>query len=398
MVFGSRSERAGRLGSALAGCYGALNIKARLLLLVGTLFAPCCGLVLYAIGSTENTADASIRRGLLYSVQAVSAAVDAELRRHAGVAEMLARSPAVLQDDLSAFAAEVQRASVATGDNWVLVADLDGRVLMNTAAKPGRDLGSRSIEGWESQTRAIRTGTPSVSDIFVGPTSHEWIATVDVPILKDGRPFRCLAISMRAVNFTRLLAQQQVPSDWLVGIIDTSGRYVSRIPRNATQTGQFASEGWRATVNVPGISEFTSIEGDKVINANAHPTLSRWTVGVGIKESAFAGEIAATIRTTAVAAIAISALALLLAAGIAASIARPLREIGSGEGAQPAGRISDPPEIRALRFRLVEAELVRRRSERANSDNIALLAQARDMWLSTAEQLKLAAKYGGLGT
>ncbi|MGJ5207151.1 sensor histidine kinase [Bradyrhizobium sp. HKCCYLR20261] len=379
-------------------CYGALTIKGRLLLLAGILFLPCVGLIAYVIASMQQSADGSIRRGLSYAAQTISGAVDAELRRYIALAEVLAKSPDLAAADLTDFEAEARRVGLVTGDGWIIVSDASGRLLLNTLAPPGKPLGERTPEGRRSQERAFATGRPSISDLFTGPNSGEWVATVDVPVFRDGKPFRCLSIAMPAASYTRLLAQQQLPANWLVGIIDSQGRYVSRIPKNATSTGQPASAGWRAHARVEGIAEFPSIEGDSIINANAHPQLSDWTIGVGIKQGAFAEAVSSTVKTATIAATSICALALLLAAGIASSIARPLDSIARKRAIPGEAAPSDPPEVRALNARLAAAEKAQAESERIIQDNFRMLAKARDDASRTAEQLKLAAKYGRLGT
>ncbi|NPU12560.1 PAS domain-containing protein [Bradyrhizobium sp. 83012] len=391
----------GSLGGVLVTLqrsYGVLSIKGRLLLLAGILFLPCVGLIAYVIVSMAQSADASIRRGLSYAAQTISGAVDAELRRYIALAEVLAKSPDLAADDLGQFESEARRVGLVSGDAWIIVSDPSGRLLLNTLAAPGKPLGERTPQGQRSQDLAFKLGRPQVSDIFTGPNSGEWVATVDIPVFKDGMPFRCLSIAMPAANYTRLLAQQQLPADWLVGIMDGSGRYISRIPKNATSTGQPASAGWRASAKVAGIAEFPSIEGDRVINANAHPQLSDWTVGVGIKQGVFAQAISSTVQTATIAATTICALALLLAAGIGRSIARPLDSIAVKSSTPGAAAPSDPPEVRALNARLAAAARAQAESARIIQDNFRLLAKARDDSSRTAEQLKLAAKYGRLGT
>ncbi|MGC2775777.1 MAG: HWE histidine kinase domain-containing protein [Bradyrhizobium sp.] len=378
--------------------YGVLSIKRRLLLFAGILFLPCVGLIAYVIVSMAQSADASIRRGLLYAAQTISGAVDAELRRYVALADVLAKSPDLRADDLAPFEAEARRVGLVSGDGWIIVSDADGRLLLNTLAQPGRPLGERMAEGLRSQARAFESGRPSISDIFLGPNSGEWIATVDVPVFKDGKPFRCMSMAMPASNYTRLLAQQQLPADWLVGIIDGEGRYVSRIPKNATTTGQPASAGWRANAKATGVSEFPSIEGELVINANAHPQLSDWVVGVGIKQAALAQAISSTVKTATIAATTICALALLLAAAIGSSIARPLGSIAVKSSTPGESAPFDPPEVRALNARLAATEQAQAESARIIQENFELLARARDDSSRTAEQLKLAAKYGRLGT
>ena len=345
----------GRLLPMLQRSYGGMSIKGRLLLLAGILFLPCVGLIAYVIASLAQSADDSIRRGLSYAAQTISGAVDAELRRYIALAEVLAKSPELSAADLTDFEAEARRVGAVSGDGWIIVSDVDGHLLLNTVSAPGKPLGERTPEGRRSQDRAFRSGRPSISDIFTGPNSGAWVATVDIPVFKDGKPFRCLSIAMPESNYTRLLAQQQLPADWLVGIMDESGRYITRIPKNATSTGQLASAGWRAHASVDGIAEFTSIEGDRVINANAHPQLSGWTVGVGIKQGAFTQAISSTVKTATIAATTICGLALLLAAAIAASIARPLGSIAVRNSIPGEAAASDPPEVRALNARLAAA-------------------------------------------
>lgn len=388
----------GRLLPMLQRSYGGMSIKGRLLLLAGILFLTCVGLIAYVIASLAQSADDSIRRGLSYAAQTISGAVDAELRRYIALAEVLAKSPELSAADLTDFEAEARRVGAVSGDGWIIVSDVDGHLLLNTVSAPGKPLGERTPEGRRSQDRAFRSGRPSISDIFTGPNSGAWVATVDIPVFKDGKPFRCLSIAMPESNYTRLLAQQQLPADWLVGIMDESGRYITRIPKNATSTGQLASAGWRAHASVDGIAEFTSIEGDRVINANAHPQLSGWTVGVGIKQGAFTQAISSTVKTATIAATTICGLALLLAAAIAASIARPLGSIAVRNSIPGEAAASDPPEVRALNARLAAAERAQAESARILQENFRMLAKARDDASRSAEQLRLAAKYGRLGT
>ena len=192
--------------ATLRRSYGVLSIKARLLLLAGILFLPCIGLIAYVIASMAQSADDSIRRGLSYAAQAISGAVDAELRRYIVLAEVLAKSPDLSAGNLTDFEAEAHRVGVVSGEGWILVSDADGRLLLNTVAAPGTPLGERTPEGRRSQELAFQSGRPSISGIFTGPNSGEWVATVDVPVFKDGKPFRCLSIAMPAANYTRLLA------------------------------------------------------------------------------------------------------------------------------------------------------------------------------------------------
>ena len=69
-----------------------------------------------------------------------------------------------------------------------------------------------------------------ITDLLIGPLTQDWIANIEVPIFKDGQPFRGLAIIMRHREFLRLLSAHDIPRNWLAGIIDGEGRFIARVP------------------------------------------------------------------------------------------------------------------------------------------------------------------------
>ena len=117
------------------------------------------------------------------------------------LAEALSRSPSLLNDNLDAFEAEARRAFPAGAETWVLVADVDGQQLLNTFAQPGQPLPRRNPLAIAAQRRAFSTGSIVISDLFRSPLTQNWIVTIDVPVFKDGQPFRGLAIIMKEGEF-----------------------------------------------------------------------------------------------------------------------------------------------------------------------------------------------------
>src|SRR6185436_5507493 len=107
----------------------------------------------------------------------------------------------------------------------------------------------------------------------------------EVPIFKNGDPFRGLAVGIRGREFLRLLSARDIPKNWLVGIIDRQGRFIARVPQGATEVGQLASQGWRSIKDRTGVFEYPSLEGNTLIHANAHPSISNWAVGVAVKRA-----------------------------------------------------------------------------------------------------------------
>ena len=262
-----------------------LSISARLILLVLGLALPLNLIIVGVIWDLVNRANEVQRTSLLYAARSIAAGVDAEFGRYIALAEALSRSPALLDDNLNAFEAEARRAIPAAVDTWVLVSELDGQQLVNTIAQPGQVLPRRNPIAIAAMDRAFSTRSIVITDLFRGPLTQDLLANIEVPIFKDGQPFRSLAIVMRHREFLRLLSAQDIPKNWLAAIMDGQGRYIARVPQGSAEVGQLASQGWRAIKDQTGLFEFPSLEGDPLIVANVHPSKSNWRVGLAVKKA-----------------------------------------------------------------------------------------------------------------
>ena len=225
-----------QLSKRLAGLQGRtafnrLSISARLILLVLGLALPLNLIIGGVIWGLVQRANEVQRTSLLYAARSIAAGVDAELGKYVALAEALSRSPALLDDNLDAFEAEARRAFPAGGDTGALVADADGQQLLNPFAQPGQALPRRNPLAIAAQRRAFATRSMVITDLLRGPLTQDWIANIEVPIFKDDQPFRGLAIVMRHREFLRLLNAQDIPRNWLAGIIDGEGRFIARVPR-----------------------------------------------------------------------------------------------------------------------------------------------------------------------
>src|SRR5262249_23470232 len=237
-----------------------LSIPGRLVLMVLALALPLNLVIVWVIWDLVHRANDAQRTSLLYSARSIAAGVDSEIGKHLALAESLARSPELLDDNLDAFEVEARRQFPAGKDVWVLVADVSGQQLMNTLVSPDQPLPQRNPIGLEAQQRALATRSIVISGIFRGSLSHDWIATIEIPIFKSDQPFRVLCVTMKQEGFQRLLSAHHVPTNWLVGIIDREGRFIARVPQGAAKIGQLAVQGWRAIKDQTGIFEYLSLE------------------------------------------------------------------------------------------------------------------------------------------
>ena len=310
----------------------------RLLAIVLVLVAPLNAMVYAVIANLARATDASQRSSLLYSARSVAAALDAELGKYIALGAALGRSPALIDDRLDAFEGEARRAFASEPDAWIVVSDLSGQQLRNTAPGARAPLPQRSAQAIAAQQRAIASHSTVVSDVFVDPVTQEWVAAVEIPIFRNGRPFRCLSVVMSARGFLNVFNAQDMPRNWIGGVMDGRGRYVARAPGHDSTVGQPVSAGWRASRDAEGISEFRSREGDPLVNANALSDLSGWTIGIGVKKAEFDAAAARAVTWALFLGAGLSVLSLLLALFMARSITRPIARL---QGAA-ANVLTDP--------------------------------------------------------
>jgi two-component sensor histidine kinase len=170
-----------------------------------------------------------------------------------------------------------------------------------------------------------------------------------MPVYRNGKPFRLLAVVMDARGFLRLLSEREIPRGWLAGIIDSQGRFLARIPDHERSVGQLASAGWRAHQHEEGVFQFKALDGDAVVHANAASRISGWTAGIAMRKAILDAPILDTVKWAALIAIAVTGLSLALSVWVAMGISRPIellqqqaRTLVSGKAARLQ---EDLPEV-----------------------------------------------------
>ncbi len=315
------------------------NIRQRLLLLVASLAVPMNLLVVAALVQLAEQQRSSQLRSLQYTARAIVSATDASLLAYIALGRALAASPALLNDDLSAFREEAERAFPERKYQWLVVSDRDGQQAMNLLRPVGSKLPMRA--GLASHRKALETGALVISDVFRGPVAQAWLVSLDFPIVRDGKIFRVMSVVLNTEIFRDLLASQNPPSNWLTGLADNHGNFIARLPYHEANAGQPASEGWRAVMNRSGIERLQALDGDMVWNANEISPLSGWKVGIGVKEAEIATPVWTTMGMAVAASAIVSLLSLLLALRLARGIASPLAELGP----KAASLVTGQPEV-----------------------------------------------------
>ena len=272
------------------------------------------------------------REAILFSTRTLMNAVDTILSKQIAVAQMLATSPALQNDDLATFRKEAERAAHGLSDGWIVLSDQDGQQLVNLLRPEGDVLPRRSPTGLELQRRAIETGQFQVSGVYKGALAQAPVATVEVPVRRNEKPPLVLTVVMRPNVFLTLFEQWNLPEGWLAGLVDQDGRFIARSRNHEQNVGRPASEGFRNAARAAAIgwNELVSIEGDRVATSHVTSALSGWVMGLAAERELFEAPIRNTILVACLAGGATTLLSLLLAIWSARRIARPIEQIEQG--------------------------------------------------------------------
>lgn len=271
------------------------------------------------------------REAILFSARTLMNAVDTILSKQIAVAQMLARSPTLEADDFPAFRQEALRAMAGLSGGWIILADENGRQLMNLRPGAIEPLPNRVETGMTLQRRAFETGEVQVSGIFRAVRNSPTV-TVEAPVRRQDKPPLEIIIGMHPGIFLALFEQWNLPEGWLAGLIDGNGNFIAR-SRNHDQTvGNPASPDFRAAArrSAVGWNETRSLEGIIVATAHVTSPLSGWVMGLAADKAVFEAPIRDTIMLAGLAAGATTLLSLFLAMWSARRIARPIEQIEQG--------------------------------------------------------------------
>jgi len=224
-------------------------------------------------------------RDMIHTVRALVQAADNYLLRVQATAEALATADSLIQGDFARFHQRARKTVAATGlGTNVVLRNQSEQLILNTSIPYGNALPPQPSR--EHVRGVFATGKPAVSNLFNVPQFKHPIMSIDVPVIIDGQVMYSMGIGVLPRHFQAILEGQNLPSDWVVGIFDSSGNIVARnisadlfVGRKPSdkllQSMMSVSEGAVSTTTGEGISTLTFYRRSPVTN---------WTVAIGIPQ------------------------------------------------------------------------------------------------------------------
>ncbi len=158
----------------------------------------------------------------------VALALDVRLKAIIDGLNVLAASPLLeTEEELQLFYETAQGFRDVFGAH-VILADLDSNMVFNTRSPLGAELPKLPVPGGHAAVPdVLRTGEPSVGDMFMGPIAKETLIAAVVPVTRAGEIQRLLLSIPETRQFQNLIDNLALPDGWVLAITDSKGDLIA---------------------------------------------------------------------------------------------------------------------------------------------------------------------------
>jgi PAS domain S-box-containing protein len=317
----------------------------------------------YRIGEAQLR---DIRENLTIEAGTLSASVDREIIGEIERLQALAASLSLRQGDFAEFQRQAEASLGLRQSGNIVLIDRDMQQLVNTRVPYGKTLPKAALP--KLIARALATGKPQVSDLFMATLVNQLLVSIMVPVKTDGESRYVVGRTPDQFALARLIAANELPNGWHAVVSDAAHRIIGRSEQEGLFIGKELPPAQWHRAGPGGVFEFTDSEGRPSLEASATSELTGWDTAVWAPKALLEAPVRAQWRTlgaTALLAIAlVVGLALWLGRIIARSVGRAARAaiaLEEGEPMPPGG--TPVAEVDMLMAELHKAVARRRAAE-----------------------------------
>jgi len=226
---------------------------------------------------------ASVERGryeleALTTARQIAAVIDRDLNGFTTTLGTLTTSTRLAAGDFEGFQTQANQVAKITGANIVLRA-VNGQQLVNTAYPWGTALSPSHLA---IDSDVIAGKVAMVSDVFLERATNRPVFAVVVPAVIDG-DFRYLLSIQAPTERIAALLTQGVVAQWVIGIGDRKGDYVTRVPGHEAFSGKPGAPAFLALAKgFEGNFRSNNPYGAEILVGYAHTGLSNWLVAASM--------------------------------------------------------------------------------------------------------------------
>jgi len=321
------------------------SIKFRLALLVMVCVVPAALIAAALLSYDYYRERGQLISNAITTARTVAYSVDKEFARTEATLRALETSPALTSGDLPAFYWQTRNLQANGQANTIVLSAPSGQQIINNLRPYGEKL-PQSGDAGQLHLLADTSG-PVISPLFTEPVSQRLMVTVSVPVEREGKHVYNLSAGIFPEQLARLLHLQQLPPDWIVAVLDSSGNIVARSHEISRFLGQQAAPGLinAMTFDNEGWTETRTSEGVAVLAAFSRSSVSNWAVAIGIPARSLTQSLRTKLVWVALAITALLAGSLALASFIGSRIASSIRGLRAPALALGLGRSLEIPPL-----------------------------------------------------
>ncbi|MGZ8364650.1 MAG: ATP-binding protein, partial [Caulobacteraceae bacterium] len=228
----------------------------------------------------------NMERDAIARTDKVAALVDRELVAQTRVLQAVSASPLLTEAPLNTAAVEAYFRQVMVGQPaWrrIYLSNTDLQSVAVSARVQMQEPGQ--ILERESYITALRTGRPVIGSMSFRRDARAAFP-IRVPVVKDGRVVNVLSAAVEPIVIGRLLAQAELPPDWLGAVVDRHGVFAARNKDSVNRVGRPGSQALRdaAVRGGSGVYRGVSLEGEPIVTAYKTLPDSGWSVHIAMPQ------------------------------------------------------------------------------------------------------------------
>jgi PAS domain S-box-containing protein len=234
-------------------------------------------LLLLAVYTGFRITDAQLeqtRKDLMNEAHTLSAEVDHEINGEIERLQALAASPSLRRGDFAEFQRQAEAPLALRQSGNVMLVDSNMRQVVNTWVPFGTPMPKAIVQ--EPMEKALATGKPQVTGLFIGPVSRQLLFSIIVPVQIDDGNRYALVRSPNRQAFASLLSAHVLPPGWQAAVADATHRIIARSGQEDGLIGtQLPPAQWHRA-SAGGAFEFVDFEGRPSLQAYAVSDLTGW--------------------------------------------------------------------------------------------------------------------------
>lgn len=261
------------------------SLRTLIVALIVVLMLPFIGAALFVMIRLSDAEHQTREAQSLGIARAFSSEVDRQLLNAEAALNALATSPELRGGDFAAFYRQCGVVAEQHGARVVLADAAAGRQIFNTALPFSTSLAQ--LKQTPLARRAVAAQKTQISDLFRGTTTEDYLVGVFVPVGPDASRQLVLIMAFRPERLSSFFAEQHVPDEWTVAIVDRSGTVIGRSHALEWFFGKPVTDDLKSAIDGAreGFANLHTQDGIEIYTAFTRSNLSGWTVAFGVPRS-----------------------------------------------------------------------------------------------------------------